>query len=167
MDADQVAELRVLLARARVQALTSAERERYEAVCSTLERSLSKAQLLLAPLGARPRNRFRVIRELDAELEFAQARHEARTTNFSAAGFCVRIATKPAVGEPVAFSLWFAPRARPVAGRAVCRACRRAGTGWEASFEFADLPPEVAERLEIEAVDTALEMLWPSGRLGP
>jgi hypothetical protein len=167
MDADQVAELRVLLARARVKRLTPSERERYEAVCSTLEKSLSKAQLLLAPAGARPRNRFRVIRELDAELEFGQARHRARTTNFSAAGFCVRLAAKPVVGEPVAFTFWFAPHAKPIAGGAVCRACREADAGWEASFEFQDLAPEIVERLEIEAVDVALEMLWPSGRLGP
>jgi hypothetical protein len=167
MDADQVAELRVLLARARVKRLTPQEREQYAAACATLERALSKAQLLLAPAGARPRNRFRVIRELDAEIASGEARHAARTTNFSAAGVCVRIATQQAVGEPVAFSLWFAPKAKPVTGRAVCRACRPAGAEWEASFEFDDLAPEVVERLEIEAVDVALEMLWPSGRLGP
>ena len=167
MDADEVAELRVLLAQARARPLGPDEQSRYLGACRRLEEALNHAQLLLAPAGARLRRRFRVVRSFPVSIREGGAWSEARTVNLSAGGFCLRTPRQVPLGERVLFRMTATPGAEPVCGEAVCRNGWKKGEQCYSAFEFAELDAVNLARLELEVVEAALEMLWPSGRLGP
>ncbi len=165
MTSEQVAQLRVLLAQARVRALTPEEERRYRAACSRLHASLTQAQLLLAPKGAKARRNFRALCDLQVELELPQGPARTRTLDFSIGGFAALLSDRPPLATPLGFSMRLSG-ARPLRGLAVCRGARQASDGrWRASFEFAEVTAQDRDRLEREVVEVALEMLWPSGSL--
>lgn len=166
MTSEQVAELRVLLAQARARALTPEEARRYREACAQLHASLTQAQLLLAPKGAKARRNFRALCDLQVELELGKGKKlRTRTLDFSIGGFAALLDEKPPLATPVPFSIWLSG-ARPLKGTSICRGARETGDGrWRASFEFAEVTAQDRDRLEREVVEVALEMLWPSGSL--
>ena len=167
MTPEQVAELRVMQARARAGVLTAEERVRYLEARRGLEAALNAAQLLLAPASARARQAFRVVCSLEIELSFADRPVRKQTANFSAGGFSVPLDKPCERGAWVPFALWLGGDAEPIRGQASCRGTFRLGDSCRASFEFAELPPEARARIELEMVDLQLELLWPSPRLSP
>ncbi|MBI5544696.1 MAG: PilZ domain-containing protein [Deltaproteobacteria bacterium] len=166
MTSEQVAELRVLLAQARVRPLTSAEHRRYVAACTELQDSLIHAQLLLAPKCAKVRRAYRAVRELRVELKVSGRASRGLTRDFSIGGFSAWLTEPPPTGVPLDFSLWLSGARRPLKGTTSCRGCRRTADGrWRAAFQFVEVNQTDHGRLEREVVETALEMLWPSGLL--
>ncbi|HEY3450964.1 MAG TPA: PilZ domain-containing protein [Myxococcales bacterium] len=148
-----------------MRALTPEEQSRYRAACTQLQNSLTQAQLLLAPKGAKARRNFRALCDLQLELALPKGPTRARTLDFSIGGFAALLPDEPPTAVPVGFSIWLSG-ARPLEGTAVCRGARMAADGrWRASFEFAEVTAADRERVEREVVEVALEMLWPSGSL--
>ena len=166
MTSEKVAELRVLLAQARVRALTPEEHRRYIAACTELQESLIHAQLLLAPKGSQARRSYRALRELRVEIELSGRSTHGCTHDISIGGFSAWLAEQPLTGAPLGFSILLPGSKQPLKGTATCRGSRKTADGrWRASFEFVEVNPADRGRLEREVVEGALEMLWPSGLL--
>jgi hypothetical protein len=165
MSPEQIAELRVLVARRRAGRLQGPELAHFQDAFRTLERSLNQAQLLLAPRSAQPRRSFRVTCSLDVDLALRGVRHRGRVQSLSLGGFSAVVAERPEVGAGTGVALWFPPQVQPFEAHAVCRAGVPLGSRWRGCFEFVGLSPEQRERLQLEVLDLVLELLWPAPML--
>jgi hypothetical protein len=153
-----LSQFRDLHERARRKSLNERDLATYRAGRDELARALLAAQRLTLKPGETPRQALRVARALQVDLDLLTSRERAITVDVSTGGFSCLLARSPPLGDEVGFSMRI-PASDPLAGRARIADVKPHSGNVRVAFQFAGLPTDEKERLEMFVFDTVLAQL--------
>jgi hypothetical protein len=153
-----LSQFRDLHERARRKSLGERDLATYRAGRDELARALLAAQRLTLKPGETPRQALRVARALQVDLDLLTSRERAITIDLSTGGFSCLLAKAPPLGDEVGFSMRI-PASEPLAGRARLADVKPHSGNVRVAFQFANLPADEKERLELFVFDTVLAQL--------
>ncbi len=156
--AEWLAAFRVQHAAARAGQLPPRDLAAYRAHREELARALLAAQHLMLHPGEVARRALRVARAVQADLQGADYKQRAVTSDLSSGGFSALLGAAPGRGAELACQLRL-PGQEPVKCRARVADVKALEGSTRVAFAFVDLPEAERERIEMLVFDTVLDQL--------
>lgn len=142
--------------KARLGQLSPDEHERYLGMREELARSAVVSQGAKVPSGKSARESFSVPQVFQVEISNL---YKTVTREISRSRFVATLSQNFSKGDPVSFSLSLGRTQEPITGQAtVVESLRQAGAS-RTTFEFGQMTPENAERLELALFDALLSRI--------